>query len=163
MKTIISGFVLYFCIFVSGCADTPKEIFIQIDLDIENEFYQSVKQHYGTFELGYIKGDLEYENYGHFFTVERINYYYQKDNIRYFLGYVDKDGIYDKNSALIKKCPFVNTDKSVNIGLSSHMLRHPFGPMIAIKAGGAVRNANQYGLIRIDFSQNTLIFQSITY
>jgi hypothetical protein len=163
MKTTSISIILFFFIIFSSClADTPKEIFIQINLDTGNEIRQSIKQHYEIFEIGYIKGNIEYENYGPFFTVERINYYYIKDNIRYFLGYIDKYGIYNKNSMLITKCPFIDTQKSVNIGLSSDMLQYPFDPIIVIKTGGNIWDTDPYGVIRIDFTQNTLIFRHLT-
>jgi hypothetical protein len=114
-------------------------------------------------EIGYIKGDVEYEDSGYYFTIERISYYYHENNERCFLGYIDKYGVYDKGSKLIKECPLVSSENAINMGLSSSILQYPFDPVIAIKRKEGIMNSDPYAIIRIDFVENSLIAKDISY
>jgi hypothetical protein len=141
---------------IAGADDS----YLEIDIDIDNNFYKRINENYDSLKLKYIIGNIEFESYGRiYFSIEKINYYGFKNNVCFFLGYADKTGVYDKDLRLLKKCPFTNTDSRVNIGLSSLMLKYPFEPSIIIKniQRNTYSNTDQYAFLEIDIIKNTLV------
>jgi hypothetical protein len=137
-----------------------QEIILNIDINNSNDFDNTIKEYYDGLELGYIKSDTVFESYGEiYFSIDKINYYGLKKDVKLFLGYADATGVYDKDLKLIKPCPFIPTEFRVNKGLSSIMLNDPFEPSIVIHdtQRNGYSNTDPFVIITIDFEKNTLI------
>jgi len=151
---LVSGLFIY-----TSCNDQEK--IVEINLNIGNIFYDEIKSNYQKFWIGYIKGNIEFESYGKYFVINKINYYHKINNKLVLLGSVDKVGVYNNKGTLIKKCPF--KDQSIVIGLSSIMLDDPFSPIIVVNEKNEIGMINPYTVIQINFIENTLIVHDITY
>ena len=142
------------------CADEKvnDEQSVFVDLSRNNSFYNELRKHYDKIELRYIRGEDYYNGYGmRYFVLQRLSYYGIKDNDKYLLGYVTIDGIYDKDSNLIKKV--VVPEYTINIGLSSSTLNAPWEPSYALKntkRNNEIGNTNPFAFLRINFFNNTL-------
>lgn len=139
-KNIFIVFVFMISVFYCSCDENEK--LVQIDLNIDNSFYSLIEQTYKNLWIGFTKGNIDFESYGHYFTINTINYYYKNQNKLIFIGCIDKNGVYDKNKILIKKCPF--DDKSKNLGLSSIMIEDPFSPVIVVKRNETIGMLDPY-------------------
>jgi hypothetical protein len=153
--TVLIFLLIKFLSFVSA-----QETFLNIDFSNNDAFYNTIKENYDRFDLGYIKSDIIFESYGKtYFAIEKINYYGWKKDLRFFLGCADATGVYDKDLKLIKQCPFIATESRVNVGLSSTMLSNSFEPCIVIQntQKNSYSNTDPFVFITIDFEKNTLI------
>ena len=164
MKFTIKKMCILFLFLVSVgypiCADekTNDEQSVFIDLSRNNSFYNEMRKHYDKIELRYVRGEDYANGYGKkYFILQRLSYYGIKGNDEYLLGYVTIDGIYDKNSNLLKKV--VVPEYTINIGLSSGTLNAPWEPSYALKdtrRKNEIGNTNPFAFLRINFSNNTL-------
>jgi len=130
-----------------------------LDLSRNNSFYNELRKHYDKIELKYIRGEDYTNGYGmKYFILQQLAYYGINGNNKCLLGYVTINGIYDKDSNLLKKA--VVPEYTVNIGLSSDTLNAPWEPSYALKdtkrRKNEIGNTNPLAFIRIDFSNNTL-------
>lgn len=143
-----------------------KEILVNININRNNKFYNVINENVDCIKLGYIKGNVSFESYGkNYFSIDKINYYAYKNGVKYFLGFVDKDGIYDKSLKLIKKSPFVPTKTLVSIGLSSFMLENPFGASLILKDldNDELSNTDSFAYLNIDFIEHSLFVYEPEY
>jgi hypothetical protein len=157
MKKYIFGIVLLLCTFTFS---NSEEIIITFDIGRNFEFYKNVRRHYDRIELGYIKGETEFSSHQRtYFSINRINYYGYKRGSKYFLGYVDSSGVFDKDCKLIKEYIFESTDTHISMGLSSQMLDGPFSLCLIIKdlEMNELFNSDTCAYIRIEFSTDSLM------
>jgi hypothetical protein len=152
--------ILIFLLLIYISRVAAQEIILNIDINNNKDFNNTINEYYDYLELGYIKSDVLFESYGEtYFSINKINYYGLRKDIKYFLGYIDATGVYDKDLKLIKQCPFISTEFRVNKGLSSVMLSNPFEPSIVIHniQRNNYSNTDPFVLLTIDFENNTLI------
>jgi hypothetical protein len=150
---VITLLLLYFLSFANS------EEIITFDIGRKFEFYRNIRQYYDRIELGYIRGETEFISHGKlYFSINRINYYGYKGKTKCYLGYVDLNGIFDKNCKLIKKYIFESTDTHIGMGLSSQILDGPFSLCLIIKdlKMNELFNSDTYAHIQIDFLTNSL-------
>ena len=167
MKKVCVVFLFFTLVICFGvCANENKEIVVQIDISSAsidknfNAFQSEMRKHYDSVQLGYIRG----KNYSisanknlKFFIIDRLSYYGIKGNNKYLLGYVTADGIYDKDSCLLKK---LDVSPVISLGLSSMSLNDPWTPCYALQDpswDNEIFNSEVFAFMRIDFVKNSLI------
>ena len=162
--------ILLFSISISCftlCANekTNDEQVIFLDISKNNSFNNELRMHYDKIELRFIRGSNYSDGYGEdFFIVERLTYYGIKNDKKYLLGSVTIDGIFDKDSNLLKKTAFPS--QMINIGLSSTTLDYPWEPSYALKntkRKNEISNTDPFAYININFSTNSLIISEPEY
>jgi len=137
-----------------------KEISVFLDLSRNNLFYNELRKYYTKVELRYIRGENYTNGYGtEYFILERLTYYGIKNDVEYFLGYITKNGIFDKNSNILREV--IVPEYAVNMGLSSGTLVTPWTPSYALKYTDKTKypigNAGPFAFMKIDFSKNSLM------
>ena len=147
------------CLKIAADEKANNEISVSLDLSTSNPFYDELKKYYNEIELKYIRGENYSNGYGmEYFILERLSYYGIKNNVKYLLGYVTIDGVYDKNSSLLKRV--VLPKNLINMGISSGTLDAPWGPSYAVKdtlkKRNKIGNTNPFVFLRIDFDNNSL-------
>lgn len=161
MRKIV--FMIIFALSFFTCYCEKVEITQSFTFTSDNKLYKEIENHFQGITIGYIKGNYEFESLGSYFTIDRINIYAQKNKSNILLGFITKDGIYNKNSVMIKQCPFIDSKDVTNIGLCSSMLEDPFSPVIVVNRKGKLGFLDPYGIIEIDFANDSLIFKSFQY
>jgi len=157
-------YVLISLLISFGCITTyadekSDEQSLFLDLSRNNTFYNELRKHYDKIELRYVRGEDYVNGYGmKYFILQQLTYYGIKGNDKYLLGYITINGIYDKDSNLLKEV--VVPEYTINIGLSSGTLDAPWAPSYALKdtqrRKNEIGNTNPFTFLRVDFSNNTL-------
>jgi hypothetical protein len=128
-----------------------------LDLSYDSLFYGELRNHYDQIELKYIRGESYIAGYGwKYFVLERLSYYGIKNNVKYFLGYVTRDGIYDKSSNLLKKVD--PPEYLINLGVSSATLDYPWVLSYLLKdiLKNHIWSSDPFAFIGVDFNNNSL-------
>jgi len=160
-RLLIISFLLF--VLMATCFTEETEHFVQINLDIGYSFYDEIKKTGNNVGLGFYNDNITYEHYGKRNVIKKINYYLIKGKNRVFLGSLDKNGVYDKDNVIIKKCPFLDTEQVKNIGLPASILDDPFSPAIVVNRKGHIEELDPYSEIRINFKTQSLIIEDLVY
>ena len=159
--------LLFFFIscYVAKADDGNKKEFISLNISATNLFYNELREYYEKIELGYIRGNEYKVNYGKdFFVLEKLEYYGIRGEVRYFLGYMTSNGIYDKYSKLLKSIE--TPGDIINMGLSSRTLEAPWEPSFALQDlnwKNEIFNSDRFAYLRIDFINNSLALYEPEY
>ena len=144
-------------------ANESTEQFISIDdLSIESPFVNELRNHFdGGIKFGYIRGKnftvTTSRSDREFFILKRLNYYAIKDNNKYLLGYVTAQGIFDKNSNLLKG--LTDPKPLINLGLSSATLDFPWHPSFAFQDpnwNNEIFNTDAFAFLSVDLINHSL-------
>ena len=121
MKKIIFVLLCIFC-FVRLSSEEKKWMIKQYVLDEDYEQDKIILEKYGNLWAIYSLAETIIINNREEKPIKELSIYYFRNNNYYFMGKYDKNGIYNKDSKLIYKNPFVQNF----IGYSDSILEDPF-------------------------------------
>ena len=147
--------------------EITTEQFVSIDLSGDFSLYIELRNHFdGGVKVGYIRGkdfsiSIPQRSLGsqivmNYFILEQMTFYGIKDNIAYMLGYITANGVYDKDSNLLKGA--TPTSALINLGLSSSTFDHPFSPIFAFQnQNNEIFNSEALTALWVDLTNHTLM------
>ena len=162
MKKLNLLFLLLISIsYLTVCADDKNnnELSKFLDVSSDNAYYNELRKYYDKIELKYICGENYINGYDmEYFFLQRLTYYGYKKNEKYMLGYVTLEGLYDKDSNLIREA--VAPENRIILGLSSETFDTPWSPSYAVektlRKKSSIGNVWLLGHVRVDFDNDSL-------